>query len=38
MDRVEVHEDASIDVYLIYDDILESLISLSAEREGGVNG
>lgn len=38
VDRVEVHEDASIDVYLIYDDILESLISLSAEREGGVNG
>lgn len=38
VDRVEVHEDASIDVYLIYDDILESLKSLSAEREDGLNG
>ena len=38
VDRVEVHEDANIVVHLIYDDVLESLKSLSAEREGGANG
>lgn len=38
VDRVEVHEDANIVVHLIYDDVLESLKSLSAEREGGSNG
>lgn len=33
VDRVVVHEDARIDVYLKYDDVLNDLKTLSAERE-----
>lgn len=33
VDRVVVHEDARIDVYLKYDDVLNDLKILSAERE-----
>lgn len=33
VDRVVVHEDAKVDVYLKYDDVLNDLKILSAERE-----
>ncbi len=33
VDRVVVHEDARVDVYLKYDDVLNDLKTLSAERE-----
>lgn len=33
VDRVVVHEDTSLEVHLVYDDVLSDLLSLSAERE-----
>lgn len=33
VDKVVVHEDASLEVHLIYDDVLSDLLSLSAEME-----
>ena len=33
VDKVVVHEDARVEVHLKYDDVLNDLKSLSAERE-----
>ena len=33
VDKVVVHEDACVEVYLKYDDVLEELLRIRAERE-----
>ena len=33
VDKVEVHEDAGVEIHLKYDDALDRLLSLGAERE-----
>lgn len=33
VDKVVVHDDASIEVHLKYDDVLDELLRIKAERE-----